>query len=141
MEPKEVVLKFIEEINAHNLDGLCALMSEDHQFVDALGSIVQGREQMRKGWVGYFQMVPDYRITCEEIIERGDVVAAFGTAGGTYTPDGTLLDENKWNVPAAWHATVADGLVSVWRVYTDNEPIRQLIAKADQPGRRTRQAD
>lgn len=133
MEAKEVVLKFIREINAHNIDGLCALMSEDHRFIDALGSVVQGREQMRKGWIGYFGMVPDYRIICEEIIERGNSVAAFGTAGGTYSPDGVLMDENKWNVPAAWRARVVDGLVSEWRVYTDNEPIRQLMAKTNQP--------
>jgi ketosteroid isomerase-like protein len=108
-------------------------MSEDHRFIDALGSIVQGREQMRKGWIGYFGMVPDYRIACEEIIERGDIVAAFGTAGGTYSPDGSMMDENRWEVPAAWRARVVDGLVSEWRVYADNEPIRQLMAKTNQP--------
>lgn len=131
MEPKDIILKFIEQINSQNIDGLCKLMSEDHQFIDALGSMVQGREQMRNAWTGYFQIVPDYHISCEEIIERSNVVAAFGTAGGTYCPHGALLDENKWEVPAAWRAKVVDSLVSEWRVYTDNEPIRRLMSKVN----------
>jgi ketosteroid isomerase-like protein len=130
MDAKEIVLEFIEHINAQNVEELCALMSEHHRFVDALGAVVEGREQMRHSWVGYFRMVPDYRISCQEIIEQGDVVAAFGVAGGTYSPDGKLREENKWEVPAAWGAEVNDGLVSEWRVYTDNEPMRRLMAKA-----------
>jgi len=131
MQPKEIVRKFIEQINARNVDELCRLMSERHRFIDALGAVVEGREQMRLGWAGYFRMVPDYQISCEEIMEQGDVVAAFGIARGTYCPDGELLAENGWQVPAAWRAEVSDGLVSEWRVYTDNEPLRRLMAKAD----------
>ena len=90
---------------------------------------MQGREQMRKAWAGYFKMVPDYQISCAELIERGNVAAAFGSAGGTYCSNGDLLEENKWQVPAAWRVEVSDNLVSEWRVYTDNEPIRRLMAK------------
>ncbi len=132
MEPRDTVLKFIEQISAQKVDGLCDLMSENHQFIDALGAKVQGREQMRRAWTGYFQLVPDYHISCEEIFVRGNVVAAFGTAGGTYCPNGELLKENEWQVPAAWRAEVTDHLISEWRVYTDNEPIRRLMAKANQ---------
>ena len=127
MEPRELALKFIEHINSQNLDELCGLMSENHRFVDALGAIVQGREQMRQGWAGYFSVVPDYRILCEEMIEQGNVVAAFGTAGGTYCPNGKLKVENEWQVPAAWRIEVKDNLILEWRVYADNEAMRRLM--------------
>ena len=129
MATKDIVLKFVEQINSQNVDGLCELMSEQHRFVDALGTVIEGREQMRKAWAGYFKMVPDYQLSCAEIIERGNVAAAFGSAGGTYTPKGQLFEENRWLVPAAWRVEVSDNLVSEWRVYTDNEPIRRLMAK------------
>jgi hypothetical protein len=32
----------------------------------------------------YFRMVPDYHISCDEMIVQGDVVAAFGKAGASY---------------------------------------------------------
>lgn len=129
MERKHIILKFIEQINAHDVDGLCDLISEDHHFIDALGSVIEGREQVRKAWTGYFRMVPDYHISCEEILERDNIVAAFGTGGGTYCPHGAAVDENKWQVPAAWRAKVVDNLISEWQVYADNEVLRRLMSK------------
>ncbi len=114
-----------------DVDGLCNLMTEDHKFIDALGQMVQGREAMRDAWGMYFRMVPDYHISYDEMIGEGDVVAAFGVAGGTYSSDGyELVDENKWRAPVALRAVVKDDLLVEWRVYVDNEPIRQLMAKA-----------
>jgi len=39
--------------------GLVALMTEDHCFVDGLGQVVHGREQMEKGWLSYFSWFPN----------------------------------------------------------------------------------
>jgi hypothetical protein len=132
MNAKDVLLEFVRQINAQNVDGLFKIMSEDHRFIDALGSTVQGREAMRQAWIGYFHLVPDYQISLEEIFENENAIAAFGTAGGTYSPNGELLEENRWQVPAAWRAEVRNNLLTEWRVYADNEPIRQLMAKANQ---------
>lgn len=127
MTPTEVVRAFAERISADDVDGLCDLMSEDHIFIDAMDTTVQGREAMRQGWRGYFAMVPDYYIKIDQIYCEGDTVAVFGRAGGTYTSDGTLKPENRWEVPAAWLAEVRNDKVALWRVYADNEPIRQII--------------
>lgn len=121
MNAKDIVLEFVRQINSQNVDGLCSLMSEDHRFIDALGSMIQGREEMRHAWTGYFQLVPDYQIWLEEIFESGIVIMAFGTAGGTYSPNGDLLEENRWQVPAAWRAEVRDNFLTEWRVYADND--------------------
>jgi ketosteroid isomerase-like protein len=126
-EPVAVVLAFLEAINSRDLDKLCALMSADHVFVDALGNTVQGRESMRKAWAGYFQWFPDYRVCHEEIFANGEVVAAFGTAEGTYSGKGTLTIEKHWSAPAAWRAIVRDQQVKEWRVYADNQAARKIM--------------
>ena len=132
MSAKDIVVEFVRQINSQNVDGLCSLMSEDHRFIDALGSMIQGREEMRQAWAGYFHLVPDYWISLEEIFENSNVITAFGTAGGTYSPDGEMREENKWQVPAAWRAEIRDNLLTEWRVYADNEPMRRLMAKANE---------
>jgi ketosteroid isomerase-like protein len=43
----ELVRAFVGRINAHDVDGLAALMTEDHRFIDSLGQIVRGREAVR----------------------------------------------------------------------------------------------
>jgi ketosteroid isomerase-like protein len=126
-KPIAVVLAFLEAINSGEADKVCALMSEDHLFVDALGNEVRGRESMRKAWTGYFQWFPDYRVSHEEILSHGEVVAAFGSAQGTYAKNGNIAKENHWNAPAAWKAVVCDGLVKEWRVYADNQAARKIM--------------
>lgn len=128
MHPTQIALSFVEQINRREVEGLVALMTEDHVFVDALGARVQGREAMRKAWSGYFGWFPDYTITCTDVLEKGEVVALFGAARGTYSVGGKLLPENRWEVPAAWKAVVRGDRVAEWRVYADNEPARRIMA-------------
>jgi hypothetical protein len=72
-------------------------------------------------------MVPDYTIAVEEILSDGPLVMMLGVAEGTYSPDGQLRAENRWQTPAAFRALIEDGKVAEWRVYADNEPIRQRM--------------
>jgi uncharacterized protein (TIGR02246 family) len=128
----DVVLQFVERINAHDVRGMCALMSPDHLFVDSQGDELRGREEMRKAWVQYFYLFPDFTITCRQVLHRGEDVALFGTAQGSYTVGTPLPVDNHWQMPAAWRAVVRGGLVAEWQVYADNEPVRRLMAH--QPG-------
>ena len=129
MNAIETVLRFIEQINEHDVDELAAMMTEDHVFIDSLGQAVRGREKMRTAWRGYYAFCPDYRVSHEEILQHGNLVAVFGSAGGTISANGKLLPENKWHTPAAWFAQVEDGLVKEWRVYADNKPVYEIMAK------------
>jgi hypothetical protein len=58
------------------------------------------------------------------------MVAVFGAAGGTISADGKLPAENKWRIPASWLAVVENGLVKEWRVYADNKPVYDILARA-----------
>lgn len=128
--PQTIACAFVNALNRQDVDGLCKLMSDDHRFVDSLGTVVQGREKMRDGWAGYFRMVPDYTAIVNETFSEGATVVMLGTAQGTYAKDGRLSRENFWQTPAAWCAQIEDEKVVEWRVYADNEPIRQLMAKS-----------
>jgi len=125
--PCDLVLAFVAKINAHDVAGLCELMPEDHVFVDSLGNVIHGRETMRAGWKGYFAWFPDYEISITKAFHEGNMVALFGTARGTYCVDGKLLEENKWEIPAAWLAVVRYGLIAEWQVYADNSPVLRIM--------------
>ncbi|MGB7759063.1 MAG: nuclear transport factor 2 family protein [Bryobacteraceae bacterium] len=129
MNPVETVRDFMDRINQRDADRLAESMTEDHVFIDSLGQAVRGREKMRAGWRGYFAFCPDYRVSCDKILADGDVVAVFGSAGGTIAAGGQLPPENGWYIPAAWQAIVENGLVKEWRVYADNKPVYDIMAK------------
>ena len=129
-----VAQAFIRAINRQDVEELVELMAPDHRFVDSLGNAVAGREKMRAGWAGYFKMVPDYSIAVEETYCDGPVFLMIGVAEGTYAPDGDLKLDNRWKTPVALRAQVEEGLVTEWRVYADNEPLREKMRKRAQGG-------
>jgi ketosteroid isomerase-like protein len=129
MSPVETVLLFLARINQRDADQLAELMTEDHLFVDSLGQSVRGRERMCAAWHGYYAFCPDYWVSHEAIFQNGDTVAVFGAAGGTIAADGKLPPENKWRTPAAWLAVVENGLLKEWRVYADNKPVYDILAR------------
>jgi uncharacterized protein (TIGR02246 family) len=128
-----VAQAFVAAINRRNPDEIANLMTDDHVFVDSLGVRVTGREQMKKGWQCYFAMVPDYTIAIDEIFADGPVVVMLGAAQGAFSSGGSsggpLHPENRWRTPAAWRVVVRGSLIAEWRVYADNEPIRQIMRK------------
>ena len=154
---EDVARAFVAAINRGDLDGLAELMTPGCRFVDSLGNVVEGREAVRAGGVGYFRMVPDYSIDVEESYcgekpgnadpaappsllsgfaqdEGPFVVVMLGMARGTFVPDGEPKAENRWETPVALRALIVDGKVAEWRVYADNEPMRRLMREAAKTG-------
>jgi ketosteroid isomerase-like protein len=120
--PTDTVRQFVAAINAHDVAAIAALLSDDHVFIDSLGQRVEGAQTMRAGWRGYFAMCPDYRIRLNHVMSEGDTVLASGAAGGT-------IDGAAWQTPAAWQAIVRGGLIAEWRVFADNKPVYEIIAR------------
>lgn len=117
---KQLVRCFIDAINEHNVEKICSLMADEHKFIDSRGNETMGKEQMRTGWVGYFQLFPDYKIEVTEIIIQDDTTAAFGFASGTLY--GLTEDiENYWHLPASWKAVINNGKIQLWQVYADTK--------------------
>lgn len=122
-----VVEQFVSKINAHDLGGLIALMTTDHAFVDSLGN-KSVRPVIEKGWEEYFAMVPDYWFRIDRTISDVDTSALVGEAGGTFVPKvGMPSPGNAWKTPAVWVARVEHGKVAEWRIFCDNEPIREKM--------------
>jgi ketosteroid isomerase-like protein len=125
MTNKETIVAFIDRINAHDLEGLGALMSDDHTFMDAHGNQVSGREKMLAGWHGYLEWFPDYSIEVTEVFEDDDKLALFGFAGGSFKN----TEGENWRLPAAWKALVKDGRVTLWQVFADTKIPFQVIER------------
>ena len=125
--PLDIVLAFVDAINRQDVKAMVGLMTEDHCFVDGLGQVLRGREQMKNGWVSYFGWFPDYSITLDQSLSKGNLVALFGSAQGTYSVNSELLPTNHWEIPAAWKVVVRGAHISEWRVYADNEPVWKIM--------------
>jgi uncharacterized protein (TIGR02246 family) len=126
MDAKEVVLRFVEHANAHDVDGLVALMADDHVFVNAAGETTRGRDAVEEMWHAYLAWLPDYRIDVERVVAEGDVVAICGSIHGTPAENPAAT----WDIPAAWLATVRGDRLSELRIYVDTQPMREAADPA-----------
>src|SRR5207302_5414390 len=122
MSNKRTLLAFIDRINAHDVEGLAELMSDDHTFIDAHGNQITGKEKMIAGWRGYFEWFPDYFIEVIDVFEgdlseAGRAFAMFGFAGGSFKGNSGA----SWRLPAAWKAVVKDGRITFWQVFADTK--------------------
>ena len=125
MSNNETILAFVDRINAHDVEGLGELMSDDHRFIDAHGNEIAGREKMTAGWRGYFEMFPVYSIEVNEIFEQGDTFGMFGFASGSFKGK----PEASWRLPAAWKAIVKDRRIALWQVFADTKIPFEIIER------------
>jgi len=117
----EIVLDFIESINNADIDRVYGLMSNDHLFIDSRGNSMVGNENMKKAWIGYFELFPDYNIEITDTLQNDSLVVLLGYASGTYKTNNNKLDStNHWRVPASWKAVFVDKKIKLWQVYADN---------------------
>ena len=127
--PLTIALRFVERINAHDVDGLSSLMTGDHRFIDSLGTVHAGRAALRDAWRSYFAMVPDYQVVVTHRFANDSEVVLVGQARGSYAHSGTPQADTAWTTPAAWRASIKAGLVCEWQVYADNEPLREKMRR------------
>ena len=123
----KIVYDFVDAINCANVDKMVALMAPDHLFIDSQDHKMEGKNNLRQAWIGYFALFPDYKIEINEIIEKDSVICMFGYASGTYK---NLIEEdnrNHWRIPAAWRAIVIDDHIKSWQVYADNIIVLDII--------------
>jgi ketosteroid isomerase-like protein len=102
-----VALRFNDCINARDLAGLAALMTDDHTFVDAEGARVEGKPACVDAWRGFFAAFPDYRNVFATTLTAGDAVEITGRSECSVP---------ELEGPARWSARIRDAKVAQWRV-------------------------
>jgi ketosteroid isomerase-like protein len=122
MNVEDTFLSFVLAVNRHDIEALRVLMTDDHVFVDSMGHREVGADTMKSGWIGYFAMCPDYWIHTDHFVVNEELVLAVGEARGT-------IDGVEWRTPAAWKALIREGKVAEWRVFADNKPVYDILAR------------
>jgi ketosteroid isomerase-like protein len=126
--PKDTIRDFVAAINSHDVQCIVGLCSAQHRFVDSLGAVLTGHENLRDAWTAYFSMFPDYTITVDSVVESNSLVLLSGWAAGTLQTAGVAAGAT-WRIPAAWRAEVRGNLIDSWQVFADNKPVYELLQR------------
>jgi endonuclease VIII len=120
-DPRSIAVAFNDSINRRDLDGLAALMTDDHRFIDTEGVVVAGKRACLDAWCGFFESFPDYHNVFTSLATDGDLVTIVGHS---------VCAEPSLAGPALWTATTGDGRVAQWRVYPDTPGVRAKLGAA-----------
>jgi ketosteroid isomerase-like protein len=116
---RDLAIAFNDRINARDLNGLAALMTDDHTFTDSEGVAVAGKAACIEAWRGFFEAYPDYRNHFESFVDDHDAVTVIGHSE---------CSEPSLVGPALWRVTVREGLVATWSVSEDTPGNRARLA-------------
>ena len=111
-----IVKAFNDCINNQDIDGLAALMPEDHTFIDRDGSSHGPKSHMLEGWKQFFEMFALYKNTFDKIMADGDEVFVLGFA---------YWSEKEPYDPVIWTAKIENNLIAEWWVYEDSDETRK----------------
>lgn len=125
---EDIVRDFVAAINRHDAKDVVARCAPQHRFVDSLGNVITGRDDLRRAWTAYFHLFPDYAMAAESVLGSDSLVLMSGWASGTVHIGG-ITPATPWRIPAAWRAEVVDGLVVSWQVFADNKPVYDLLQR------------
>ena len=125
----KVVRDFIESINSANIDRIYNLMTKDHEFIDSQGNKMIGNDNLKKAWIGYFSLFPDYKIEITDTLQNDSIIVMLGYASGTYKTNNKSSDNNHWRMPASWKVIVVGEKIKLWQVYADNSVVIDIINK------------
>ena len=121
-DPKLIVLLFNECISGQNLEGLSALMSDDHAFIDPAGTVSQPKAFMVDAWKRFFAAFPKYKNTFSRVESSGNTVSISGFA---------FWSEEKPHDTVLWSARIENDLVAEWRIHEDTPANRRLLHLAE----------
>ena len=117
-----MALSFIECINRGDVDGLGALMHEDHELRIFGEPPTVGREANIGAWWGYATSFSRYLILPARISTSGNTAAILGSTTGSHL---ALPDDEEIKLTLIWLCEIADGKVLRWTLIEDTPANRE----------------
>ena len=116
------VSRFNGFINSRDIEGLSAMMTDDHTFIDGANQRVVGKQECIRAWKGFFAAFPDYQNHFQHISVNEELVVMMGRSS---------CSDARLDGPALWSATVRNEQVADWRVFEDTGANRKLLGLPD----------
>lgn len=120
--PKQVISKWVEAMNTHDVDAATALYHEDAVNIQvAIGTPLEGKSAIHADLINFFRSTPDTYTHIENLFEDGEWAILEWSGGGTFIGDGSELGTQgkKYTLRGCGFFHVIDGKIRFQRGYWD----------------------
>jgi ketosteroid isomerase-like protein len=126
--PIAVTLSFLDRINHGDVEGLAALMTEDHELRVLDEPPQRGKGVLVAAWRGYTTAFPRYLIHPHRFAASGDQVAVLGHTTGSHLG---LPDEEESKLTLIFISRIEGSLVASWTLVEDTTEHRRAFGLDD----------
>jgi hypothetical protein len=121
-----LALSFVECINRADVDGLRALMSDDHELCVFDEPPLCGRDENVAAWRGYATSFPNYTIYVDQTAARDGRVALLGSTTGSHLG---LPDDEERLLTLIWIADIEPDARTLrrWQLVPDTAEWRHRL--------------
>lgn len=110
---KGVVERFVAALNAHDVDAIAPLLTEDFTYIDSWREGVTGRDTVMAALRSLLMVDPGFRIEVEQMDWRAPLMLMTGRVHSRhFGPDRR----------AVWQVTVRDGLIAEYQAWAEGGP-------------------
>jgi len=130
---KAIVRRYQEALNADDLDALDEIVAQDLHTPDMLPGFPTGLEGAKRIHQATRAAWPDFRITIEDLVAEGDLVAARITLSGTaaHPAFGLPGSGNTFEVAGMYFVRIAHGKIVEHRGLEDAASLmKQIIGES-----------
>lgn len=110
---KAVVQRFLDALEARDLDSLALLLTEDFTYIDSWREGVTGRDRVLSALATLFEMDPDFGIEVDRMDWRDPHVLMTGRVNSRSFGMGRR---------AVWQVLVCDGRVAQYQAWAEGGP-------------------
>jgi ketosteroid isomerase-like protein len=132
-ENVELYRRCVDAFNRRDLDGFLALMDDDVEAVSRLAAIegiLRGHDGIRRWWMSWFEVWPDYKLETVEVRDLGDTTLATLHALGHGAGSDVPFEDTAWQL-ARWR----HGKCILWRVFNDGDEAFEAVGLSEQDAR------
>ncbi|ANY20282.1 SnoaL-like domain protein [Tsuneonella dongtanensis] len=111
---KTLVTRFVAATNAHDVETMRTMVTDDYTYIDSWHEGVSGREAVMDGAQRLFDADPGFRIDVETISYSEPFVLLRGWANSSVAEFGRRR--------AVWRARCENGLIAEWQSWAEGGP-------------------
>lgn len=105
---RKVVRRYVDRLNARDVDGIALLLHPHCRFIDSHGEWIEGREAIVAATRRFFAIERKFRLNLEAVVEHEGEVLLRGKASA---------ERAEFRQDALWKARVEGGKIIFWQSF------------------------
>ncbi len=115
---EDLVRRYVDAVNARDVDTLVGMMTDDHWYVDTGRNAVRGVDAAKGAWGNFFGEITEYNVSVSSVETTPDGFVVLGSVASS---------EPKLTGDMIFECWVRDDKIALWRANREDPKLRERL--------------